>query len=157
MNHEKNKELIPLEKKLCFSFHLTNLRDITAVSATGLSELGWMYGVDVVRMLGVMYGVDVVRMLGVMYGVDVVRMFSKWSSQKNVALPVQLLLLLPFQSQDICRSCTACILCAYFSKLSIEVQYRPVVIVVALLGSTDRWSAISFSWMSSFLNKVSIL
>ena len=145
MNHGKNKELIPLEKKLCFSFHLTNLRDITAVSATGLSELGWMYGVDVVRMLGVMYGVDVVRM------------FSKWSSQKNVALPVQLLLLLPFQSQDICRSCTACILCAYFSKLSIEVQYRPVVIVVALLGSTDRWSAISFSWMSSFLNKVSIL
>jgi len=40
MNHGKNKELIPLEKKLCFSFYLTNLRDITAVSATGLSELG---------------------------------------------------------------------------------------------------------------------
>ena len=133
------------KNKLCFSFHLTNFRDITSLSATGLSELGIIYGVDivrmlgvmcgvdvvrmlgvmcgvdVVRMLGVMCGVDVVRMLGVMCGVDVVRMFSKWSSEKNGALSVQLLPFL-FQSQDICRSCTACFLCADFSKLSIDMQ-----------------------------------
>ena len=44
----KNKKCFTGKNKLCFSLHLTNFRDITSLSAAGLSELGVMYGVVVV-------------------------------------------------------------------------------------------------------------
>ena len=59
--------------------------------------------------------------------------------------------------QDICRICTVCFLCAYFSELSFEVQYPPVANVVACSWIHRKVIFHQLQLNVLFLNSVSLL